>query len=199
MNKLTSCLGVLSTDTESVVMPQTSVALDLLQALEILTELGVDTVSKDLGVLAIDDVALPVKEPSWDLVLCWVLDDGDDSLELFGGKFTGTIVEKAINQSWCFHTMSESSWEYLPLVEINIGLLADQVGVASSDTLDLGQGVHDLLFTLNVGVEETKDELKVRLLAAHERLYIQKKALVSSSSCVKVPNIHHQKTSIASC
>ena len=59
---------------------------------------------------------------------------------------------------------------YLPLVKINIGLLADQVGVASSDTLDLGQGVHDLLLSLNVGVEETQDELKVRLLAAHERL-----------------------------
>lgn len=33
----------------------------------------------------------------------------------------------------------------LPLVEVNIGLLADQVGVSATDTLDLGQGVHDLL------------------------------------------------------
>lgn len=41
----------------------------------------------------------------------------------------------------------------IPLVEVNIGLLAHQVGVATSDTLDLGQGVHDLLLSLNVGVE----------------------------------------------
>ena len=47
----------------------------------------------------------------------------------------------------------------VPLVEVNIGLLADQVGVSSTDTLDLGQGVHDLLFAIDVGVQETQDEL----------------------------------------
>jgi hypothetical protein len=49
----------------------------------------------------------------------------------------------------------------LPLVEINIGLLADQVGVSSSNTLDLGQGDHDLSSTLDVGVEETENVLLV--------------------------------------
>ena len=57
----------------------------------------------------------------------------------------------------------------VPLVEIDIGLLADQVGVAATDTLDLGQGVHDLLLAVNIGVEQTQDELEVRLLAGHER------------------------------
>ena len=57
----------------------------------------------------------------------------------------------------------------VPLVEINISLLADQVGVATADTLDLGQGVHDLLLTLNIGVEKTQDELEVRLLSGYER------------------------------
>ena len=57
----------------------------------------------------------------------------------------------------------------VPLVEVDIGLLADQVGVAATDTLDLGQGVHDLLLTLNIGVEETQNVLEVRLLAGHER------------------------------
>lgn len=36
---------------------------DLLQALEIITELGVDSVGQDLVVLAIDNVALSVEEP----------------------------------------------------------------------------------------------------------------------------------------
>lgn len=58
---------------------------------------------------------------------------------------------------------------HIPLVEIDISLLADQVGVATADTLDLGQGVHDLLLTLNIGVKETQNELEGRLLAGYER------------------------------
>jgi len=53
----------------------------------------------------------------------------------------------------------------VPLVQVNIGLLADQVRVAATDTLDLGQGVHNLLLSIDVGVEETQDELEVRLLS----------------------------------
>ena len=49
-------------------MTETTVSADLLQALEILTELGGNTVGKDLAVLAIDNVALPVEEPGGDLV-----------------------------------------------------------------------------------------------------------------------------------
>lgn len=57
----------------------------------------------------------------------------------------------------------------VPLAEVDIGLLADQVGVTATDTLDLGQSVHDLLLAINVGVEQTQNELEVRLLAGHER------------------------------
>lgn len=45
----------------------------------------------------------------------------------------------------------------VPLVQIDISLLADQVGVSATDTLDLGQGVHDLLLAINVGVQKTQD------------------------------------------
>ena len=41
---------------------------DLLQALQIVTKLAVNTVGEDLGVLAIDNIALPVEEPGWDFV-----------------------------------------------------------------------------------------------------------------------------------
>jgi len=54
---------VLTADTEAPVVTETTVSADLLQALEIITELGVDTVGEDLRVLAIDNVALPVEEP----------------------------------------------------------------------------------------------------------------------------------------
>lgn len=47
----------------------------------------------------------------------------------------------------------------IPLVQIDIGLFANQVGVAATDTLDSGQGVHNLLLAIDVGVEETENEL----------------------------------------
>lgn len=56
-----------------------------------------------------------------------------------------------------------------PLGKVDIGLLADQVGVPTSNTLDLGQGNGDLLLAVNVGVEQTQDVLEVCLLVGHER------------------------------
>jgi len=88
---------------------------NFLQTLQILTKLRVDTVSENLGVLAIDDIALTIEEPGGDLVLSWILDDRDNSLEFFGVEFTSTLVE------------------------INISLLADQVAITSSYTFDLCQ------------------------------------------------------------
>lgn len=72
-------------------MTETTVGADLLQTLEVLTELAVQTVGQNLGVLAVGDVALSVEEPGGDLVLRGVLEDGDDTLELFGGQLTGTV------------------------------------------------------------------------------------------------------------
>jgi hypothetical protein len=136
---------VLTADTETPVVSETTVGADLLEALEILTELGVDTVGKNVRVLAIDDIALSIDEPRGDLVLGRVLEDSDDSLELFRGELTSALVQ------------------------IDIGLLADQVGVSATDTLDLGQGVHNLLLSVNIGVEKTENELEVRLLSRDER------------------------------
>ena len=47
----------------------------------------------------------------------------------------------------------------VPFVQVNVGLLADQIGVSPTYTLDLGQGVHDLLLAIDVGIEETENEL----------------------------------------
>jgi hypothetical protein len=93
----TGGLAVLSTDTETPVVTQTPVGADLLQSLQILTELAVHTVGENLVVLAIHNVALPVEEPGWDLVLGWVLDDGDDALEFFGGKLAGAVDDALVN------------------------------------------------------------------------------------------------------
>ena len=53
----------------------------------------------------------------------------------------------------------------IPFIQIDIGFLANQIGVSTAHTLDLGESVHDLLLAVDIGVEETKDELEVRFLA----------------------------------
>lgn len=47
-----------------------------------------------------------------------------------------------------------SRW-YAPPVEVNVGLLAHNVGVAATHTLDLGEGVLDLALAVDVSVEKT--------------------------------------------
>ena len=62
---------------------------DLLQPLQILTKLAVHAVRQCLVVLAIYDIALSVEEPYGYLVLCGVLDDGDNAFEFFGCEIAG--------------------------------------------------------------------------------------------------------------
>lgn len=126
-----SGLGVLTSDLQAPEVSDTSVGSDLLQSLQVISQLGLQTVSKNVEVLTGDLVFLSVQEPSWDLVLTWVLHDGDDSLQLFLGQLTGTLVQ------------------------VNVSLLTDQVRVSSTDTSNLGQGVHDLDSTIDVGVQQT--------------------------------------------
>ena len=172
----TGGLGVLAAHAETPVVSEAAVGADLLEPLEILAELGLHLVGEDLAVLAVGDVALSVEEPGRDLVLRWVLDDGDDALEFFGRDLTGAVTRMQVSAFRSFphtflfsHRRSRSKAEYAPLVQVDIGLFADQVGVAAANTLDLGEGVHDLLLAVNIGVEQTQDELEVRLLAGHER------------------------------
>lgn len=73
-------LGVLTPDPEPPEMPQTAVGADLLEPLEVVTELGVDAVGEDLVRLAVDNVLLPVEEPGGDLELGGVLQDRHDPL-----------------------------------------------------------------------------------------------------------------------
>lgn len=106
----TGGLGVLTADTETPVVTETTVGADLLQALEILTDLAVEGVGDDLGVLAIGDVALSVEEPGGDLVLGGALEDGDDTLELFGGEFTSAVESRKVNLAVLVSPALSNSW-----------------------------------------------------------------------------------------
>ena len=139
-------------------MPETTVGTDLLQPLEVVTELGVDGVGQNLAVLAVDDIALPVQEPQRNLVLRGVLDDSDEALQLVRVELSGT-VEGAGHVRVSGQVRETRGTSHAPLVEVDIGLLADQVGVPPTDTLDLRQGVHDLALAVNIGVEQTQNVL----------------------------------------
>lgn len=87
-------LGVLTAHTQAPVMTHTTVGTDLLQTLQILTQLGVQVGRRQLRVLAIDDVLLPVEEPGGDLVLARVQDDGHQFLDLHNNNETPTVSTK---------------------------------------------------------------------------------------------------------
>lgn len=98
-----------------------------------------------MRVLAVDNVSLSVQEPSGDLILGRVLDDGDDSLQLFNSQFTSSLAE------------------------IDVGLLAHQVSISSANTSDGGQGVHDFDFSIDVCRQQSENMLEVSLLGDYER------------------------------
>lgn len=138
-----SGLGVLTSDLETPVVSNTTVGSNLLHSLEIVSQLGLHVVGQDVVVLTVNVVLLSVEEPSGDLVVGGVLHDGDDSLQLFLGQVTGALVQ------------------------VNVGLLANQVGVTTTHTSDLGQSVHDLDSTIDVGVQQTQNVLERAGLLDH--------------------------------
>ena len=73
---------MLTPHTKAPEVPQPTVCTNLLQPFQVVTELRVDGVRQNLAVLAIDDVPLPVQKPGRNLELGWVLNDGDQALEL---------------------------------------------------------------------------------------------------------------------
>ena len=189
-------LTVLTPHPQSPIMSQTTMRPDFLQPLQILAQLTVHSVGEDLGIFAVDDVALTIEEPRGDFVLRWVLDDGYYAFEFFRGDVAGSGCLLVILElvSWFSGSgfwrergcgcgngsrilMERSRMEIrsvrvsacvcvdLPLVQVYICFLADQVGIATSYALYLGKGVHDLLLAIDVGVEQSEDELEVRLLA----------------------------------
>lgn len=79
--------------------------------------------------------------------------------------------------NWLIIHYSEGKGGHIPFIEVNIGLLADQVGVPTADTLDFGHGIHDFAFAIDVGVEQTKNVLKVMCLDSVFGLFTRSNAL----------------------
>lgn len=128
---------MLSSDAESPVVSESTVKTDLLHALKILTELVVDGGGEELSGLSVLDVLLSVEEPVWDLVLGWVLHDGDDLVEVLLSELSGSLVD------------------------VNVGLAAADEGETATNSLDGGKGEWNLAVTIDVGVHHTMNVLEL--------------------------------------
>jgi len=135
----TGGLGVLTTDLDLPEVTQTTVHAHLLHALDILTELGGNLVRNEVQATAGLHVLVTVEEPVRDVEVTRVLDDGTDRLDLLLRQLTGALVD------------------------VNLGLLAHNVGETTANTGDLGQGNPDLLASVDIRVQNSEnvcDEIK---------------------------------------
>ena len=84
------------------------------------------------------------------------MDDGNNSLELIRVQLSSPdVATRRMSQ----RSRQKDSDTSAPLVQINVGLLADDVGVSPTNTLNLGHGVHDLALSIDVGVQQTENVL----------------------------------------
>jgi hypothetical protein len=151
----TSRLGMLSAHPQAPVVSKTTMRSNFLQSFQVLAKLGVNSVRKDLGVLAIDDILLSVQEPSGDFELGRVLDNSHKSFEFIGVEITSASRREP--QSTLLY--GKGIEKKLPFVKINVRLFADQVGVTATNTLDFCQGEHDFTFPVDIGIQKTENML----------------------------------------
>merc|ERR1712035_307092 len=117
---VTSRCCMLTTYTKSPVMSQTAVCFDLLQPLQILTQFVLQSISEDLRVFSIFDVFRSIQVVVRNLILSWILHDGDQSLNFFITQFTCTFVH------------------------IDVSFLQTDVAKPSTHSFDGRHRVHDL-------------------------------------------------------
>ena len=126
-------LGVLSSDLEAPPMSESSVESDLLESLDVLSELGVEVGGGDLSVLTVLEVVPLVKEPGGEAVALWLLADLGDVVDHFVGHVSG------------------------PHGERDVGLLAQKHGEPSSDSSDLSDCERSEPVSGKVGVLDSND------------------------------------------
>lgn len=118
---------------------------NLLHALQVVTQLRVELIGDDLRVLSVLVVLLIVEEPGGDVELQRVRNDCLERFDLLLGELA------------------------CALVQVDVGLLADQVAESSADAANLCQRIHHLVGALHVRIQNTKNQLEIGILA-HESL-----------------------------
>ena len=80
----------------------------------------------------------------------------------------------------------------LPLANIDLSLLAHSGGETTTNTLNRGQGVDDLLLAVNVGVEDTQNVLELSLV--HETLFPWLERYVEGTDTILSPTMLSQES-----
>ena len=137
---------MLTSDLKQPVMSQTSVLLNLLHALNIVSDLGIQSVGADVQVTTVSVVLSSVQEPDGHAVGARIGDDLGDLLPLLLADLTSALLH------------------------IDLGEFAHQVSESSADALNCGQRVGDSSLAFDVGVEYSDDELELGLLVVYETL-----------------------------
>ncbi len=109
-------------------MSKTSVVFTFPHSLKILSVSCVHLIGNQLGVCTTSWIFLPVKEPFWDVVLSWSLQDVVDSLDLVLGHFSASQVNVYLSD------------------------FQGKDGKSSTNTSDLSQTERSFLFTVDVCV-----------------------------------------------
>ena len=130
---------MLTSNSKSPLVSETSVGLDLVHSFDILSEFGLENVGGHLQVLTLLVVSQSVEEPSGDTISFGVIDDVSDSIGLLFVQFTS----------------SES--------RVQSQDLADQETESPTHTSDVFQGEGDGSLPIDVGVQNTMDVLKIVL------------------------------------
>ena len=130
-------LGVLALDLEAEVVAETSVLADLLHALKIFSESGINHVGDQLAPSAVSDAALSVQEPLGDAVLGGLGEDVTNSVHFFFSELACSAAG------------------------VDLGDFAAEDAEAAAHTLDSTEGERALLLSIHVCVLHSENVLEV--------------------------------------
>ena len=127
---------MLSSDLESPLVSETSVASDFEESLDVLSQLGLQDVRGHLKVLSLLVIPLPVEEPSGHAVALGIVDKVSNGIALGLSELSG------------------------PELGVEPEDLADEESKSPADTLNLVECEGDGSLTVDVGVENTVNMLE---------------------------------------
>ena len=132
-------------------MSQTSVSSDLLESLQVLSELSVNTVGDELRPVAFTDISLSVEEPLGDVVVSGLGKNIVDLINVLFFQLTSSKRNRQVRRS------KMTIFSCLPLVKVDLSDLEDEVSESSADALDGLKGEHSLALTVDVCVLDSEN------------------------------------------
>lgn len=170
-----SGLCLLTSNLESPIVSETSVASDLLHSFQILSELGVQLIGDELSPCSFSDISLSVQEPFGNVVVYTRKSDiWNFNFCLPVGLAMMSLIfsiSYSVNSPALFiKLLRRVDWNSsLPFVEVNLGDFADEVRESSTDTLDNSESKHDLAFTFDVCVLDSQNVSELACLSQYNR------------------------------